>query len=138
MAKVSEDGVTIGTHLWIVSGRLTPLLEWRSAEGRLMQLQGKTFDRPETGSQWFDQLAITSDRKMVVDVTAEMTHTGTARVMLDGKPVGNLSSPDASCPPLPIYENLPGRTCFASADHPVVVLASKRKGRENDVGGKQA
>jgi len=71
-------------------------------------------------------------------VTAEVTHSGTAHLMLDGKPVGNLSRPDASCLSLPIYQNVPGHTCFASADHPVVILASKRKSREHDVGNKQA
>eukprot|EP00908_Phaeocystis_cordata_P007960 Transcript_1863.p1 GENE.Transcript_1863~~Transcript_1863.p1 ORF type:complete len:812 (-),score=186.79 Transcript_1863:79-2514(-) len=139
MAKVGERK---GTHLWIVSGILTPLLQWKSPEGTVMQLHGKTFDRPETGSQWFDQLVLKSDGTTVLDVTALLSGSSTVKMLLDGQAVSNREdgatmNADAVCKSQPT-PNRPGHACFASTRHPVVVLASKRAEREHAIGGQKA
>ena len=61
-----------GTHLWVAAGRLTPLLTWEAAEGK-MQLLGKTVSRPSSGNQWFNQFVVQKDGKDVLDVSVNQT-----------------------------------------------------------------
>jgi len=68
-----------GTHFWLSEGIMTPLL----TSGDIM-LSGKTFSRPDTGHQWFDELTVSNKGKVVLDVT---TANGRTRVKLDGKVV---------------------------------------------------
>jgi len=73
-----------GTRFAITSGKLTPLLKWKSQHG-IMQLHGKTMEK--SGHQWFKQLIITQDDATVLDVTARQTSFGTMQVLLDGKEI---------------------------------------------------
>ena len=57
-----------GTHFWIPAGKLSPLLTWKSATGRTLELRGRTFERKETGNQWFEQLVVKRDGDVVLDV----------------------------------------------------------------------
>ena len=58
---------------------MTPLL----TSGDIV-LSGKTFSRPDTGHQWFDELTVSNKGKIVLDVT---TANGKTQVKLDGKAV---------------------------------------------------
>ena len=84
MAKIGDKS---GAHLWIASGVLTPLLEWTSATGKRMVLAGRTIDRRASGSQWFKQLIVSADGMRSLDMSADMTERGTAKVLLDGKAI---------------------------------------------------
>jgi len=68
-----------GTHFWLKAGESTPLLT-----SGAITLSGRTFDRPDTGNQWFDQFTISNNGKAVLDVAMS---NGQAVVKLDGKVV---------------------------------------------------
>ena len=63
-----------GTHFWIPAGKLSPLLTWKSATGHTLELRGRTFERKETGNQWFKQLVVVQVNgekdDTIVDVTS--------------------------------------------------------------------
>ena len=60
-----------GTHFWIKEGVLTPLLTWRTADHRFLELSGKTFARKATGDQWFKQLVLDCDGHVLLSLTAQ-------------------------------------------------------------------
>jgi hypothetical protein len=70
-----------GTHFWLKEGNLTPLLE--SGD---VTLSGKTFNRPDTGHQWFDEFVVSNKGKAVLDVA---TVEGQTQVKLNGKVVSS-------------------------------------------------
>ena len=82
MAK--RGGESVGTHFWMRSGQMTPLLTWESPTGRKMKLMGMTFERPNSGNQWFKQLVISAEGADVLDVSAELTNLGTTKMLIDG------------------------------------------------------
>ena len=59
-----------GTHFWIKEDVLTPLLLWRTADGLVMELSARTFNRPETGNQWIRQVVVAQNGTTVLDVSA--------------------------------------------------------------------
>tara|TARA_B110001452_G_scaffold128478_1_gene106733 strand:+ start:72 stop:2489 length:2418 start_codon:yes stop_codon:yes gene_type:complete len=59
-----------GTHFWIKEDVLTPLLLWRTADGLVMELSARTFNRPETGNQWIKQVVVAQNGTTVLDVSA--------------------------------------------------------------------
>ena len=59
-----------GTHFWVKEGALTPLLSWNSANGKKLELLGRTIAAPKSDNQWFKQLLLTQDGKAVVNMAA--------------------------------------------------------------------
>lgn len=98
-----------GTHFWLVEDRLTPLLTWPIEEKKSITLSGKTFNRPETGNQWFDEFVLSCgsaraagtppppDEKEVLHVA---TVEGKTQIKLNGKDV--LHAPAAASVSNPI------------------------------------
>jgi len=73
-------------HFWLKEGVLSPLLEWTSDDGsHKMSLQGVTVANPETGHQWFKQIALVRDGKQVLS----------SEVVVGDKPTLALSSLDS-------------------------------------------
>ena len=85
-----------GTHFWLKEGNLTPLL--LSGD---VTLSGKTFNRPDTGHQWFDEFVVSNKGKAVLDVA---TVEGQTQAKLNGKVVssGKVRGPPAS-PLAPLF-----------------------------------
>lgn len=98
-------------YFWTPAGKVTPLMTWRVDDNDSTKLaaldepdktpkelealrrelvdtswtlQGTTFDRPDTGSQWFDRLSILREDETVLDVKLL---GGKLHVALDGQDV---------------------------------------------------
>ena len=69
-----------GTHFWLKAGNTAPLL----STGDITL--GKTFNRPDTGHQWFDQFVLSNQGKAVLEVG---TINGETQVKLNGKVVSS-------------------------------------------------
>ena len=70
-----------GTHFWLKEDELTPLLSTGD-----ITLSGKTFNRPDTGHQWFDQFVLSNHGKAVLDVGIV---NGETQIKLNGKVVSS-------------------------------------------------
>ena len=87
-----------GSHFWLIEGKLTPLLKWSASpcqktpcQKTTMTFSGKTFKRPETGHQWFDEFVLSEGETPVVSVA---TDNGELQIKFKGKNVQHAS--DAS------------------------------------------
>lgn len=120
---VVKRGDESGTHFWIRSGEMTPLLMWESPKGKQMKLLGMTMDRPNSGNQWFKQLVISVDGLTVLDVSAEMTDSATAKMIIDGGRT---------------YTGGVRSSQYVSHHGDIKVLGSTRKIGNNGIGKKQA
>lgn len=81
-----------GTHFWIAAGKLSPLLKWKSATGHNLELRGRTFERKETGNQWFKELVVVQvngkNEDTIVDVTSNNDGCTVKRPASAAAPVG--------------------------------------------------
>ena len=89
MFKISGKG----THFWLKEGHLTTLLT--SGD---VTLSGKTFNRPSTGHQWFQEFVLSAEGHAVLDVAMI---DGKTEVKLDGKLVQTGKASDARAPAPP-------------------------------------
>ena len=87
-----------GAHFWLMEGKLTPLLTWPASpckktpcQKTIMTFSGKTFKRPETGHQWFDEFTVSEGEALVLSVA---TANGELQIKFKGKNVQDAS--DAS------------------------------------------
>jgi len=87
-----------GSHFWLMEGKLTPLLTWPASpcektpcQKTIMTFSGKTFKRPETGHQWFDEFTVSEGEALVLSVA---TANGELQIKFKGKNVQDAS--DAS------------------------------------------
>ena len=88
-----------GTHFWLKEGELTPLLDSGG-----VTLSGKTFNRPDTGHQWFDQFVVSNQGKAVLDVANVKGNK--MQVKLNGKVVssGKVRGHPSPCSTVPYLD----------------------------------
>lgn len=70
-------------HFSVPAGVLSHLLRWTSKTGSKMELRGRVLERHGGAQQWFKTLAITSDGKPVVVVTAVESSRGEMTLSVD-------------------------------------------------------
>jgi hypothetical protein len=74
----------VGLQFSIPLGRPTELLSWPGKAGEKLRLYGTTFERQETGHQWFNSFAMTVDDKEVFNVSTGKVERGTLKLLADG------------------------------------------------------
>jgi len=79
-----------GTHFWIKTGKLTPLLTWASAAGTQLVLSGETMASDATGSQWFKKIEVSESSQVVFradmkEGAMQVAHRGKHSVLDDGE-----------------------------------------------------
>jgi len=77
----------VGLQFSIPLGRPTELLAWTGKGGEKLALSGTTFERQETGHQWFNSFAMRVDGKEVFNVSTGKVERGTLRLLADGNVV---------------------------------------------------
>jgi len=77
----------VGLQFSIPLGRPTQLLSWPGKNGEVMTVSGTTFERQETGHQWFNSFAMTVDGKEVFNVSTGKVERGTLKLLADGNVV---------------------------------------------------
>lgn len=70
-------------HFSVPAGELSHLLRWTSKTGSRMELRGRVVERLQGSQQWFKTLAITSDGKPIVVVTAVESSKGEMTLSVD-------------------------------------------------------
>ena len=77
----------VGLQFSIPLGRPTELLSWPGKAGERFALSGTTFERQETGHQWFNSFAMSVDGKEVFNVSTGKVERGTLKLVADGQVV---------------------------------------------------
>lgn len=77
----------VGLQFSIPLGRPTELLSWPGKAGERFALSGTTFERQETGHQWFNSFAMSVDGKEVFNVSTGKVERGTLKLLADGQVV---------------------------------------------------
>jgi hypothetical protein len=77
----------VGLQFSIPLGKPTELLTWPGKGGEKLALSGTTFERQETGHQWFNSFAMSVDGKEVFNVSTGKVERGTLKLLADGNVV---------------------------------------------------
>jgi len=77
----------VGLQFSIPLGKPTELLTWPGKGGERLALSGTTFERQETGHQWFNSFAMSVDGKEVFNVSTGKVERGTLKLLADGNVV---------------------------------------------------